>query len=765
MKKYVIPCFIVLLTLIFFWKFIFQGLLPIPADTIPGLYYPYREIYSNTNPNGIPFKNFLITDPVRQHIPWRKLIIEEIKQKQLPLWNPYTFAGYPLFANIQSAPLYIFNFLFIIFNFNLAWSALILIQILFAGLGMFAYLKKIRLTELASLLGAITYMFSGIMVAWLTWGTIGHVLIWLPVLLLVVESVFEKIRKKSNKAIVIYTVILSIVEFIMWSAGHFQISLYVTIFLFLYAIAKTYLLLIRSDKKNRKNLTRKLFLFYSLWFCLTAVFCAILWVPLVNFLRVSYRIMDVNLWLKEGWFIPWKHLVQFLVPDYFGNPSTMNYWGTWNYGELVGYMGVGSLMLVFLALFGRKDKKTLFYGSMFFLLLFLATPTYIAKLPFLLNMPIFSVLQPTRYLSLIVFSLCTLSALGFDSLLCAKISLRLFLTMIIFYIIVFLILWIITILGKSGSIQGVDSNNFSVAFRNLILPTLTMLFSTILLLILFFRPMKKRGVKVIASLLFLLILTFDLIRFGWKFTPFVKAEYLYPETDSIQFLKNKEGIFRIMSTDDTIFPPNMTIMHKLQTLDGYDPLFLSDYGKFIAAWKRNKPDISYFDFNRIITVHDFENRFADLLGVKYVISKAPLDNPKLTLIHTSGSMYIYENNQAFPRAFFVEGILNAENPQKAIELLFEKSINLNKYAVVINAPDITYYPLNSEESVEIQEYSSNKILVQTKSDQERFLVLSDAYYPSWKAYINGVDTPIYKTNFAFRGILVPKGNHTIIFQI
>jgi uncharacterized membrane protein YfhO len=42
---------------------------------------------------------------------------------------------------------------------------------------------------------------------------------------------------------------------------------------------------------------------------------------------------------------------------------------------------------------------------------------------------------------------------------------------------------------------------------------------------------------------------------------------------------------------------------------------------------------------------------------------------------------------------------------------------------------------------------------------------SEVYYPvSWKAYIDGKETPIIKTNFAFRGLIVPKGQHTVEFR-
>jgi len=44
------------------------------------------------------------------------------------------------------------------------------------------------------------------------------------------------------------------------------------------------------------------------------------------------------------------------------------------------------------------------------------------------------------------------------------------------------------------------------------------------------------------------------------------------------------------------------------------------------------------------------------------------------------------------------------------------------------------------------------------------LVLTDTFYPGWKAYIDGEETKIYPTDIAFRGIFVPKGKHDIVFR-
>jgi hypothetical protein len=129
---------------------------------------------------------------------------------------------------------------------------------------------------------------------------------------------------------------------------------------------------------------------------------------------LSARDADLVGYNSPGWFIPWQNLLQFLVPDFFGNPSTLNYYGIWNYAEFIGYIGVFSLIAAFYAIFIRKDKNTLFFTSILLISLILALPSPISKIPFILNIPLISTSQPTRLIFIMSFSLAVLSALGFD---------------------------------------------------------------------------------------------------------------------------------------------------------------------------------------------------------------------------------------------------------------------------------------------------------------------------------------------------------------
>ena len=45
-----------------------------------------------------------------------------------------------------------------------------------------------------------------------------------------------------------------------------------------------------------------------------------------------------------------------------------------------------------------------------------------------------------------------------------------------------------------------------------------------------------------------------------------------------------------------------------------------------------------------------------------------------------------------------------------------------------------------------------------------FLVLTDQYFPGWKAFVDGKETSIYKVDGLLRGVVVPEGRHMVEFK-
>src|SRR3989338_1637009 len=210
------PIFVIFVVwFLFSSPYFLKGLAQFPSKYLVTFFPPWSYSY------GMALKNNAMPDVISQIYPWKKVTIDTWKQGKVPLWNPYNFAGTPHLGNYQSAVLSPFNLLLLLFPEKDAWSLLILLQPLLAGLFMFIFLGSLDRSDIESLIGSIAFMFCGFIVTWMAYGTLAYAVLWLPLMLFA-------INKHLNKKISWWNLpLLSISIALSFFSGHFQISLYV----------------------------------------------------------------------------------------------------------------------------------------------------------------------------------------------------------------------------------------------------------------------------------------------------------------------------------------------------------------------------------------------------------------------------------------------------------------------------------------------------------------------------------------------------------
>ena len=186
----------------------------------------------------------------------------------------------------------------------------------------------------------------------------------------------------------------------------------------------------------------------------------------------------------------------------------------------------------------------------------------------------------------------------------------------------------------------------------------------------------------------------------------------------------------------------------------------------MAASSRGKPDISGpLGFNRIITPQFYSQEIMNLSGVKYILSFNNIEDKKdkRYKVYENDSLMVFENKKVYPRAFFALHTLISNSKQQTIDMMFNKKIYLLDNAIIENAETSLSGKDWSLGKVSFLGYKENKVSLHTENKGDGFLILTDSFYPTWHAKIDGRETKIYLTDFNFRGIIVPKGEHNIQF--
>jgi hypothetical protein len=100
-------------------------------------------------------------DDLTQNYPLRVLVGRQIGSGHLPLFDPYIWSGAPLLADWNAGAVYPLTLLFAILPGTAAWAMNLIITWAVAAVGMFWFLRCLRLATLPSFLGAFSFAFAG----------------------------------------------------------------------------------------------------------------------------------------------------------------------------------------------------------------------------------------------------------------------------------------------------------------------------------------------------------------------------------------------------------------------------------------------------------------------------------------------------------------------------------------------------------------------------------------------------------------------------
>ncbi len=241
---------------------------------------------------------------------------------------------------------------------------------------------------------------------------------------------------------------------------------------------------------------------------------------------------------------------------------------------------------------------------------------------------------------------------------------------------------------------------------------------------------------------------------------------------AVRWLQEQPGEWRITTYDTTgaaTLNANTPWPQGLADVRGYDSIIPRQFTEYMAAIEPQNGLL----FNRIQPIGSLaalESPLLDALAVRYVVSTEPIPLPKFRAVWEGEGVTIYENLAAAPRAYTLPQSAEVHAPDALAALA---QYDPRQYVVLETGNNATTAPQPGElRPATITAAGNNEVIVDATADAPAWLILSDSYFPGWRAYVRPAgsgeeaeqETTISLVNGNFRGVRLEPGEWTVRFR-
>jgi hypothetical protein len=687
-------------------------------------------------------QGYVITDDVftsdimNESFPYREYLGAALKAGEAPTWLPHIYGGIPLLARAEAGVCSPFNLvLFGLFPPYFALNVIILLTLWTAAVAMFLYAREIGARIPGALIAALGFSYSGFMVSHIKHlSTIGTVC-WYPLGLLVIERAS---RRKEPRTLLWLAIIIGLQNL----SGHIQTAYYSVLVYLVYFLARLWRMRREasvpssrpSTTASVKEIWAKPLPAFLLWFLVGSVsgmmISAVQLIPTYELVQMTQRSGGVSFEYAASYAYDPSNWMTFFYPAANGEISNATYRGQSIFWEDYGYVGFTALILGLVAVASRwrtwqVKAHVLIALSAYLLVLGPNSPLYRLVFHVVPGMSYFRF--PTRFLFVVDASLCVLAALGTDRL-------------------VGLIR-----LPARGAIRSLGLYVGEIALVGCVLA--------------------------------------DLLHFQLKQNAIVDREAWRRPPKSVQVLKRDSTLYRIYSPagkethkaafmaakgwEGSLQPyveqreflqASSNILYDIQSADGYAQLTPSS---IVDVWgDQNRSGLimktasvkggAFVPLPSFVTI-------MNMCNVKYLLSPWPIATDAFVSEGRVGPVFLYRNPTALPRVYVVGRYRYARSSDEAMAMLLNGKVDPSTETILYEHPRGLPGTVLTASRATVESYGTNEVIVLVSAEADCLLVLSDTFYPGWKAEVDGNEVPILTGNLYHRVVQLPPGEHRVKF--
>jgi len=721
-------------------------------------------------------------DVPRFFYPMRFYAALRIKALQIPLWNPYIFCGTPFLANWHSAVFYPLSAIYYCLPFERGFHIYIVVHFVLAGLFMWLLLRALGLSPAASFIGAVAFTFSGFLISLADFPNFLSSYIWLPLAFFL----FHQALAKRSISFAFFTG--AVLAVMILGGGPEPVF----VGLFLLATYALFLCLGRIFHKGSWPENLRPLVYFGMAVLLGLLLSAIALLPFLEFLRHSDRVAGLSLETSAAWSANPLTLLRYTIPNFWGIADRGGVaWGG-QYWLKSAYQGILPLFLALLAICCFRKREVHFFAGIgiFFIFLALGRLTPLWGLAFR-YIPGFSTVRfPVKFLMVPAFAIAILTGYGAELLWNLPLQSErkkraLKRSFLIIGALLFLIAFMGIFLHKDLTSHlfakyqkapvSLSKEKIDLGYQN----TLDSIARTavIFLLIAFsFFYGAKQNVPLTRFKGFIIgIILLDLLtHLGGPFTAIIftpgrgflhtapPATYRLPpqQLENMAALERPYRVYLEPALGERLrieimpLPDEYALAFEKEALtDDFGMLYgVERVGGFEAIRVRETYEILRYLIWELRMPKAARDKFLNFLNVRY----------NITAEDGSILAQLEERSGALERAFLVSDYLCLDRKEIGERIMLgnwspEDTVFLEETPVEVS-------PQKAEGTARAVKWlgrAAEEEILEISTPEVSFLVISETYFPGWKAEIDGNPTKIYRANYAFRALTIPAGSHKV----
>ncbi|MEJ2547212.1 MAG: hypothetical protein P8125_05280 [Gemmatimonadota bacterium] len=695
------------------------------------------------------------TDMVDQAFQLRQFGVEEIRSgRGFPLWNPFVYGGLPYLAVLPGPVFYPTSLLYLLMPLHRAIGWTFVMHTALSGVFAYAAARSIRLDPRASAVSGLAFLFTGMVLSTLYGGHDGRMFV-----MVLVPLAFALLERGLQTGRPGWFAGMGLVVALQIFTPHVQLMYFSSLCLSLYAVVRI-AGVGRSEAGRREAL--RLFGLFALGFLIAGLVGAAQLVPTWRILDIAVRggTGEAGYGFASSWALPPQELTALILPDLVGSLQT--YWGTNPFKLHTEYLGVVPVTLALVALTGlRSDARVRLMGAIALLciLFALGSATPFHRLTYALVPLISRFRAPSMMLGPGALFVALLAGIGWE-----RISARPAGTeggsrpsgaALATLLGPLLLVGLLALASPEGMARWAHTALFPAGFDRFPGPDgfaqlrgngLMLVLGTAAVFAAAWSSDRGGVIPLAAAALVASVLVADLWRVDARYLSTVRPEQVFPADPSISRMRDglEEG--------ERVFPVPGRTGYRPNELMGYRVPSVTGSQNFRLEWfERLSGGLSYRNFGA--------PALWQLLDLRYLTTDAPVETPLLSEVERGPRGVVYEVASDAPHAWFPGSVEATRDTAEALRRVLE--LEDPRALAIVEAERAP--PAGAGEA-RVTSLEPDEIVLEVVAEQPGLLFVSEIWHPSWLATVDGEPAKVFRTNVAFRGVVVPEGAHRVRFR-